>query len=140
MNQEQKEHILVLRSKGVSFGKIAKEMGLSINTIKSFCYRNPIAVSTVQPEQKPVEGSCCLWCNRILNQSPGHRQKKFCSDACRYAWWAAHPEQAKKKAWHGAKCRYCRKNFSYYGNQVRKYCSLICYREHRHKMGGVIHV
>lgn len=137
VNQEQKEHITVLRSKGISFGRIAKELGLSINTVKSFCRRNQSGgIVVAQPVQEISDPILCRQCGKRLNQLPGHRPRKFCSEVCKRSWWAIHPEQSQKKAWHNADCNYCGKGFLYYGNRTRKYCSLICYREHRSKMGG----
>ena len=40
MTDAQKSTVLTLRSKGMSFSKIAETVGLSVNTIKSFCSRH----------------------------------------------------------------------------------------------------
>ena len=43
MTQQQKEQISKLRASGASFGKIASVLGVSVNTVKSYCKRNPIS-------------------------------------------------------------------------------------------------
>mgnify|MGYP001373023263 CR=1 FL=1 len=40
MTDAQKSTVLTLRSKGMSFSMIAETVGLSVNTIKSFCSRH----------------------------------------------------------------------------------------------------
>ena len=76
MTDAQKSTVLTLRSKGMSFSKIAETVGLSVNTIKSFCSRH--------------KGQFCLCCGEPITQPPRVRQKKFCSDKCRMKWWNAH--------------------------------------------------
>lgn len=126
MNQQQRELIIKLRTKGLSYGKIAEAVGLSANTVKSFCRRNPTGkippkvAATVRPER-------CPQCNSLLVQTSGHRQKRFCSDACRRLWWAAHPEQMNRNALHPMTCLHCGKSFLQYGTRPRKYCSQACY-------------
>lgn len=44
MTDAQKSTVLTLRSKGMSFSMIAETVGLSVNTIKSFCSRHKGAV------------------------------------------------------------------------------------------------
>ena len=44
MNLEEKEKIKMLREEGLGYKKISNELGISVNTIKSFC-RNIIAKS-----------------------------------------------------------------------------------------------
>jgi DNA-binding CsgD family transcriptional regulator len=39
MNNLQKEQIVILRANGESYSKIADVLGISINTIKSFCLK-----------------------------------------------------------------------------------------------------
>ena len=40
MTENQKAQICALRKQGVGYMKIAQQMGISQNTIKSFCRRN----------------------------------------------------------------------------------------------------
>ena len=53
MTPEQKELIMRLRAKGLSFGKIAATVGLSVNTVKSFCWRNRIDTTPPKYEDSP---------------------------------------------------------------------------------------
>ena len=52
MTQEQKTRIAQLRQQNVGYASIARELSLSINTVKAFCRRNDLAGtrnSAVQP-------------------------------------------------------------------------------------------
>ena len=53
--------------------------------------------------------------------------RKFCSDACRTAWWNSHPDCVDRKAVYAYTCAHCGKPFTAYGNKERKYCSRNCY-------------
>ena len=135
MTQQQKERIAEYRATGASYGQIAKALGLSVNTVKSYCQRNPIEKET----PKPVEAACtdrCPQCNVLLEQTPGHRQKRFCSPKCRMAWWKAHPEAMKRKKLTSMECQHCGTPFLQYGSRPRKFCSRICYLAHRYGQGG----
>ena len=131
MNQQQRELILKLRAQGMSYGKIAAATGLSSNTVKSFCRRNPTGslpaktVAVAIPER-------CPQCNSLLVQTSGHRQKRFCSEKCRRLWWAAHPEKMNRNAFSPVTCLCCGKSFLQYGTRPRKFCSRPCYLEHRY--------
>ena len=135
MTPQQKEHISAHRASGASYGQIAKMLGLSVNTVKSYCQRNPIEKEL----PKPVEVACrdrCPQCNAPLEQTPGHRQKRFCSPKCRMAWWKAHPEAMKRKKIASMECQHCGTAFLQYGSRPRKFCSRDCYLAHRHIQGG----
>lgn len=47
MTQQQKEQVASLRASGTSLGKIATTLGISVNTVKSYCKRNPITAAKV---------------------------------------------------------------------------------------------
>lgn len=61
------------------------------------------------------------------------RKRMFCSDACRMAWWNAHPERVQRKAYYTLTCRHCGKQFESYGNSHRVFCSRDCYLKFRRK-------
>jgi DNA-binding CsgD family transcriptional regulator len=42
MTDHQKAQIIKLRAAGNGYGKIARTLGISLNTVKSFCRRNDI--------------------------------------------------------------------------------------------------
>lgn len=139
VTQQQKEQISILRASGTSFGKIAMTLGISVNTVKSFCKRNPI---TAAPAPAPVQAkrtAHCPQCNAPLEQTPGHRQKRFCSAMCRSAWWKAHPESMIRKKLTSIECQHCGTTFLQYGSRPRKFCSRGCYLAHRHAQAGDAH-
>ena len=139
VTQQQKEQILKLRTSGASFGKIASALGVSINTVKSYCKRNPISAEAAPAPKTPSNTDRCPQCNAVLEQSPGHRQKRFCSPMCRMAWWSAHPEQMVRKNLSRVVCLHCGTAFLQYGNRPRKFCSQGCYLAHRYDQGGDAH-
>jgi transposase len=133
MNDMQKAKIQELRLQGAGYRKIAKEMGLSENTVKSYCHRHP------QTEQKTDSEHIhyCLQCNKTIEQNSKRKEKKFCSDTCRMAWWNSHRDKVKHRIVHQMECAYCHKTFTVYGNGQRKYCSHTCYVADR--FGGEKH-
>ena len=68
MTQGQKEQIDTLREQGNGYKRIAGILGVSVNTIASYCRRKT---------------AVCPCCGAALVMTPKHRKKKFCSDACR---------------------------------------------------------
>lgn len=49
MTHEQKEMITAMRQKQLSYSVISKEIGVSVNTIKTFCRRNGLTREKVKP-------------------------------------------------------------------------------------------
>lgn len=115
----QKQTITSLRTQGLTYAEIAAVTELSANTVKSFCRRNHIQVS--QPE--PVMNDRCKNCGVPISQLPGAKQRIFCSDKCRYAWWNAH---RRKQPYH-LLCHHCGREFISYGNRKRRFCGRECY-------------
>lgn len=132
MNELQKERIIQLRMSGLSYSKVAGALGVSINTIKSFCRRNNLGKDVVTPEANhDVAQVFCKECGKELRQVSGRKPLKFCNDQCRVKWWNAHPEMVRKKAVYSYDCINCGKSFTAYGNSKRKYCSHSCYISNR---------
>ena len=106
-----------MRENGKSYGQIAAALGLSENTVKSYCRRAGL--------QTFVARTICLQCGKILLPEK-HGRRRFCSDACRYAWAYSHrilgPQNAIQK-----QCAACKKSFFSYPSSHRKYCSHGCY-------------
>lgn len=136
MNELQKQKIIELRDLGLSYSKIADALGISINTIKSFCRRNNLG-GYVGKGNKNIDLTFCKNCGKELKQVLGKKPLKFCSDICRVKWWNAHPEMVNKKAIYSFSCANCGKPFTAYGNSKRKYCCHSCYISHR--FGGDMH-
>jgi len=119
MNINQKMKIGEMRGQGMTYSAIAIELGLSENTVKSYCRRNNLG-SVKAPN------NVCPECGVSLIHLPHKRQKRFCSDKCRLAWWAKHPEALNRKAVYHFVCPICKNDFTAYGNAKRKYCSRSC--------------
>lgn len=122
MATEKSKEILHYREQGLGYKKIAALTGYSLNTVKSVCRRNPNG-----------EEKLCLQCGAKLVRTPHYKEKKFCSDTCRMAWWNNHPESVNRKAIYHFTCAHCGQPFDSYGNDHRKYCSRACYAEARRK-------
>lgn len=128
MTDKEKQQIKILRESGESYAQISRMVGLPLNSIKTFCRRNNLVVANVQ---KKIETSICRYCGKPVEQNPGRKEKKFCSDKCRMLWWNSHTDQVNRKANYECTCGFCGKQFTSYGNKNRKYCSHACYIEDR---------
>ena len=117
MTNQQTDQILAMKARGYGYRKIAKELDISENTVKSVLRRK-------SPEPR------CKNCGVILHNTPGHRQKIFCSGKCRYACWR---KNALSKSTVKSVCLYCGTEFSDYSYRHRKYCSHNCYISDRYK-------
>ena len=126
MNQQQKEKIIKMRRDGLSYSKISTALGISENTVKSFCRRNNLG-SANKEFFFQRDGILCRQCRTPLIQTAGVKQKRFCSDKCRMAWWNDPPEAVNRKAIYTFTCPICGRDFESYGNKKRKYCSRACY-------------
>ena len=126
MTALQKERIKQLRAKGESYAAIATALGISENTVKSFCRRNNLGADCIA-EQPGTDFEVCGNCGKPLQHTPGAKRKRFCSDKCRLAWWSANPQSINQKAHYSFTCGGCGAEFTAYGNKGRKYCSHNCY-------------
>lgn len=135
MTNEQRIIVSSLRAQGMGYGAIARKVGISENTVKSFCRRNAQKAGTAQPDAQNREHRC-LCCGAPVIQHSGRKEKKFCSDRCRNKWWNAHLDQVDRRAIREVTCANCGKTFSVYGRAERKYCSHACYIQHRFGGGG----
>lgn len=133
MNFYQKERIAYLRSRGESYSAISADLGVSINTIKAHCRRHNLG-ETCKSKISDDE-NLCKSCGTPLTHTPGAKKKRFCSDKCRMAWWGAHPEAVKRKAYYHFDCPVCGSEFESYGNKDRVYCSRACFATARRASG-----
>lgn len=130
MTTKQENQIHLLRSEGKGYTAIANLLGLSVNTVKSYCRRNNL--QGVRSGGNSNEAHAfCKQCGAELPQASGQKERKFCSDECRMKWWNSHQEQVERKAIYNFTCANCGKPFTAYGNAHRKYCSHACYIEDR---------
>lgn len=129
LTKENKMMIASLRRRGYGYKRIANELCLNTNTIKSFCRRHPLEPLALTEEYKTDDGTTrfCKNCGAVVKQLPGRKEKKFCSDTCRNKWWGKHQEQVNRKSMYSYECPTCGKPFMAYGNRNRKYCSHECY-------------
>lgn len=127
MNSKQKEQITLLRKEGLGYKRISSELGISVNTVKSFCQRQGI---TAKPNQDKTQAKCPV-CDKMLECYQGKKKKRFCSTTCRMTWWNCHQSEVNKKAYTEHICKGCEKIFSSYGNNKRQYCSRECYIKSR---------
>ena len=137
MTTSQKARISQMRLDGESYAAIADALGLSRNTVKSFCLRN-ICAETNEKKAPALTGTCAL-CGKGFVLCPGHRQRRFCSDRCRMVWWNAHRDLLKSNAKVEYTCAHCGKHFMGYVKQQRKFCSHACYIAHRYKKDRECH-
>ncbi len=122
MAADKSIEIMEYRRQGLGYKRIAALTGYPLNTVKSVCRRHQDATH-----------KHCLQCGVRIEQPLHRKEKKFCSDKCRIAWWKAHPERIHRKAVYHFTCAQCGRPFDSYGNNRRKYCSRACYNEARRK-------
>lgn len=131
MTPYHKEHIQRLRNEGKGYKGIAALLGLSENTVKSFCKRNSFAnVPSYTSDNGFVhigDSSFCKNCGKPIKTRQGVKPRKFCCDNCRLYWWNKHSDQVTQKAIYHMVCAGCGNPFDSYGNKNRKYCTHSCY-------------
>ncbi|MCD8336683.1 MAG: RNA polymerase subunit sigma-70 [Lachnospiraceae bacterium] len=136
MTIEQENRVKSLRGQGYGYATIAKSTGLTKNAVVAFCRKNGLTGCKAKNSRVDVPSDLCLQCGNPIVQIPGRKHIKFCSPACRTAWWNSHPEAVNCKANYSYVCAGCGKAFSAYGNSHRKYCCHECYIRDRYKGGG----
>lgn len=77
MSKYERREIERMRMDGFGPTRIADELELSVNTVKSYIRRHPSLRNAVY----------CLQCGRAVKQTPGRKKKKFCCNQCRSAYW-----------------------------------------------------
>ena len=138
MTHSQKARISQMRLGGESYATIGDALGLSRNTVKSFCLRN-LRPEPLEVQAAPALTGTCAQCSTGFVLCPGHRQRRFCSDRCRMTWWNAHRELLRSTARVEYTCVCCGKHFMGYEWQRRKYCSHACYIAHRYEKESAFH-
>ena len=122
MTKEQKTLILYYREQHMTYRQIGEKLGLSPDTVKTFCRRNT-------PREDRTEASAssqCRNCGAPVHPLPGRRERLFCSPACRTAYWRKHNLLGKAPRY----CAGCGALLTG-GSASRKYCSHACYIRHR---------
>lgn len=77
MSKYERKEIERMRMDGFGPTRIADELELSVNTVKSYIRRHLSLRNAVY----------CLQCGMAVKQTPGRKRKKFCSDRCRSQYW-----------------------------------------------------
>lgn len=124
MNEEKSVEIRSLRQNGMSMRKLVEYTGETIATIRAQCKDiNPVRENKDLPDQIEKK-EACAYCGRMMEQPKKGRPRRFCSDACRRAYWKANRDLMKQnpEAVYTKVCAYCGKTFTSYGNKNRKYC------------------
>ena len=135
MNNIEREQIIALRAAGQSYARIAEALELSVNSVKSFCRRNALSSGVGKPvaqieSETTQNATFCEQCGQLTVQTPGRKHKRFCSDACRTAWWNAHRSQVRRKT---MRTFCCGMQFSRYGVTKRSFCGRSCASAARRK-------
>ena len=121
MTKDEIRKVEALAKSNKGYRAIARELGLSANTVKSYLVRHK-------------EGSLdfCLYCGKKFIVPTGKRIKRFCSKECRCKYW----NRRVKKASDYQKqfvCEECGETFFAYRRLKRKFCCLDCYRNNVQK-------
>ena len=132
MTREEKNTVRQMREQGQSYNRIAHIMGLSLNTVKTFCQRH-VRSNIVEPSPPHPDGHC-KQCGQPYIQREKTKKRLFCSDACRLTWWKLHPDQMRRKAFYNLTCAHCGQPFQSYGDCERQYCGRPCYAAARRKV------
>ena len=123
MTTTQKETIQRMRLQRIGYTQIAKEVGLTVNTVKMYCYRNGL-----NTEALIKNAALCKNCGKVITEKSKTRPRVFCSEECKRAWWNAHRKERKNDNIVEYACTTCGKHFFDYAHSNRKFCSLACYR------------
>jgi endogenous inhibitor of DNA gyrase (YacG/DUF329 family) len=133
MTKTQIDQIIRLRGNGFGYMKIAAALSLSANTVKSYCRRHALGGAVAKDPSAKIGGDFCKECGNPLTHNKKKKPRKFCSDACRMAWWRSHCSLLKRKAFYALACAFCGKQFESYGNKKRKFCGRACYANSKRK-------
>ncbi len=128
MISKQKQSIIDLRRRGFGYAQIARELSLSVNTVKSFCRRNSLMENTAFEDTK----DSCKHCGKELILEEKKKPKMFCGDTCRFAWWNAHRDEMRRRDALTQNCSFCGGAFESLMSANRKYCCRACYFKARY--------
>ncbi len=137
MTDYERQQIYELRMKGLGYKAIGNILGLTRDSVRSFCQRNNLdgngKVVSLNIEVMKEEKLLCLHCGKLLKVKEKGRPRKYCSDECRRTWWKNNQDKKTKNdtAVYKYTCLHCEKEFSIYGNKKRKFCSHDCYIKYR---------
>ena len=125
MTEEVKTKIENMRRNGLKAVKIAQELGLPYNTVKSYLRRAGITRKNISSEKTADVKLFCPICGMRITKIPGRKGRRFCSDACRIYYWNNTRLERYPKV-----CPTCGKEFVAREKRT-KYCCEKCYHEGR---------
>lgn len=120
MTEAQKKQIYKMRKQFVPYSEIAKEIGLSANTVKSYSYRHGLHTTQLLMERR-----LCICCGKPLPPQKT-RPLMYCSNKCRVKYWRAHRTKDTDKLIE-THCVICGRTIYDYESAHRKYCSRECF-------------
>lgn len=132
MTDNQKEQIKSLRLSGLGYKKVAQELCISVDTVKSYCRKHNLTGVMATVDNKTY----CRKCRKELVQPNKKKPIKFCSEQCRVKWWQANKAEVRKTIAVQITCKLCGKEVLAYTHEYRKYCSHQCYIADRFKGGS----
>ena len=93
MTEEQKKQIRSFRTAGMGYKRISAALDIPLGTVKSFCRRDEadmLAITgyeAVEQSESQSAKPVCLRCGKPVIRIPGRKKRRFCSEACRVAYW-----------------------------------------------------
>lgn len=129
MDELQRQKIRRLRNQGYGYLRISEQLGISSNTIRSFCKKENIAGYIKIGEQLKGKDNLtvCKQCNRKFYQVAGRKKKIFCSSSCCKVYWTLHKDKQRRLVPQKYNCQICNKEYFEYPTRKRKFCSRNCY-------------
>lgn len=95
MTDKEKQQIKEYRDHGFSYSEISRMLGISVNSVKTYCKRHALGDAKAFDGKGSTE-FCCEQCGKPVKQNPGRKKKRFCSDGSRMKWWNSHMDKVKK--------------------------------------------
>lgn len=91
MTEQQKSIIKTLREQNFSYNAIAKAMGVTVATVKSYCQRSGLAGNRkeafrAQSDTPLPLPTFCRFCGQQITQKEKVKRRIFCSNECRVNW------------------------------------------------------
>ncbi len=90
MERENERKIVEYRKAGLGYKRIAFLLGISKNTVASFCKRNVMDRDTAGLVRY------CRRCGKPFVLDRRHINQVFCSHGCKYSWWNERRKQEAK--------------------------------------------
>lgn len=118
MTKQEKDQVIALQQTGYGSLRVAQQLGLPINTVKSFFRRHPFSKET----------TLCEACGKEFIQPPHKKKQRFCCEDCRRAWWKKHPECITRKTTFSRVCDVCGQPFQS-PRPTARFCCRACYRK-----------